>query len=253
MRGSVGGGVLCAAVAVGVLAGCSSAGGGQGGGAQGGGTPSAVAVTSGGTASAGTASAGATSGTTAGAGAASPGGGGAVSAPAAAVPKAGADRIGGAGTPCTLPVAFDVAKDWRPKPVTADTAAELGPFANRGPLTVVCEVDAKPAGMIGFLRVWTGKPGGGAPRQVAEAFIAGDSTVTKSEYRTVRAGSLDAVEVVYTTYSKLLEQSKEEHALAVVTPQGPVVLHLGGLDSDEQREMLPAYELAKQSLALGGQ
>lgn len=57
----------------------------------------------------------------------------------------------------------------------------------------------------------------------------------------------------YETYSKLLDESKREHALAVITPSGAVVLHLGGMDTNEHKEMLPAYELAKQSLRVNSQ
>ena len=45
--------------------------------------------------------------------------------------------------------------------------------------------------------------------------------------------------------------SKEQRALAVTTKRGPVVLHLGGLDTEEHRAMLPAYELAKRTLRAG--
>jgi len=34
----------------------------------------------------------------------------------------------------------------------------------------------------------------------------------------------------------------------VSTADGPVVLHLGGMDTAEHTAMLPAYELAKQTL-----
>ncbi|MFQ6142464.1 lipoprotein [Streptomyces seoulensis] len=35
---------------------------------------------------------------------------------------------------------------------------------------------------------------------------------------------------------------------AVAADAGPVVLHLGGLDSGEHDEMIPAYGLAKRTL-----
>jgi hypothetical protein len=50
---------------------------------------------------------------------------------------------------------------------------------------------------------------------------------------------------------EVLDEQRTESAFAVATPDGPVVVHLGGLDSEEHREMLPAYELAKQTLKLG--
>ncbi|MFD5348217.1 lipoprotein [Streptomyces anulatus] len=35
---------------------------------------------------------------------------------------------------------------------------------------------------------------------------------------------------------------------AVATPDGPVVVHLGGMDTEEHTAMLPAFELAKKTL-----
>ncbi|MEU0406082.1 lipoprotein, partial [Streptomyces sp. NPDC006197] len=67
-------------------------------------------------------------------------------------------------------------------------------------------------------------------------------------YRETRAGALAAAEVTYTTHSELTDETKEQRAFAVSTPKGAVVIvHLGGLDTDEHRAMLPAYELAKST------
>ncbi|MFI6645688.1 lipoprotein [Streptomyces sp. NPDC050504] len=163
--------------------------------------------------------------------------------------KEAAGRVGGSGTPCKLPVSFETAKDWKPKAVAAEDAKLLGPLAKHGPVTLVCQVDAKPAGLLGSLGVWTGNAGKSTPRQVLEAYLDDTSDVTKSEYREVKAGTFAATEVSYTTYSKLMEESRPKTALAVTTPQGAVVLDLGGLDEEEHKEMLPAYELAKKTLS----
>ncbi len=178
--------------------------------------------------------------------------------------------IGAAGSACELPVSFDIAKGWKAKAVdsaagggassggTADGSGDAADdelsreiadaLLRQGPVTAACEVDAKPAGNIGFLRVWTGEPGDDDARAVLEAFVAAEDNTSKAKYRTVTAGGLTGVEVNYLFTSKLLDETKEESALAVTTARGPVVLHLGGMDTDEHRAMLPAYELAKRTL-----
>ncbi|KUN79352.1 hypothetical protein AQJ66_28710 [Streptomyces bungoensis] len=176
---------------------------------------------------------------------------------------ASGDTVGAAGSACELPVSFSAAKHWKARGIDAgaaaakassgpdgDLAAELADaFLRQGPVTAACEIDAKPAGHIGFLRVWTGKPGDADARAVLRAFVAAEDEVSGERYHAfTTAAGLSGAEVEYVTTSKLLEESKKERALAVSTPDGPVVLHLGGMDTDEHEAMLPAYELAKQTL-----
>lgn len=167
---------------------------------------------------------------------------------AEAVAKGG--TLGGAGSACELPVTFDLAADWKPQAVDVDPGSELAvALGQQGSATMVCEIDAKPAGNIGYLRVWQGKGSGTAPRAALEDFVAGDPKASEASYEATEAGSVEAAEVTYTV--EVLDERRTESAFAVATPDGPVVVHLGGLDSEEHREMLPAYELAKQSLKLG--
>ncbi|MGX4687870.1 lipoprotein [Streptomyces sp. JNUCC 63] len=162
--------------------------------------------------------------------------------------------VGARGSACELPVTFDIAADWKAEAVdrtagdspAAEEAADV--LLRQGPVTAVCEIDAKPAGNIGFLRVWTGAPGAGDARTVLRAFVAAEGAVSKEKYRPFEAGGLEGVEVEYLRRSEVLDESKQERALAVSTSKGPVVLHLGGLDTGEHQQMLPAYELAKRTL-----
>ncbi|MGW7402797.1 lipoprotein [Streptomyces sp. NPDC054833] len=169
--------------------------------------------------------------------------------------------IGAAGSACELPVTFAVAKGWKAKAVDSGAASgssggsdnELAEdvadaLLHQGPVTAACEIDAKPAGNIGFLRVWTGSPTDADARTVLRDFVAAEDNTSKEKYRTFKAGDLSGVEVEYLYTSKLLDEVKKERALAVSTPDGPVVLHLGGLDTEEHEAMLPAYELAKRTL-----
>ncbi|WP_030752655.1 lipoprotein [Streptomyces sp. NRRL S-31] len=173
--------------------------------------------------------------------------------------------VGPAGSACELPVRFDIAEDWKAKPVDAgkdlskaskggdgDLGGELADaLLRQGPVTMACEIDAKPAGNIGFLRVWTGKPGDTDAGGALRAFVAAEDNVSEEKYHSFKTGGgLAAVEVEYLYTSKLLDETKKESAFAVATPDGPVVLHLGGMDTGEHEEMRPAYDLAKQSLTL---
>ncbi|CAM5300423.1 lipoprotein [Streptomyces canus] len=148
--------------------------------------------------------------------------------------------IGAAGSACELPVTFDIAKSWKAEAVEAPLS--------QGPVSLACEIDAKPAGNIGFLRVWAGKSGDAGTRAVLEAFLAAEDGVTKEKYRTFTSGGVSGVEVEYLYSSELLDETKKESAFAVTTADGPVVVHLGGLDTEEHEEMLPAYELARRTL-----
>ncbi|MFF9911931.1 lipoprotein [Streptomyces sp. NPDC013457] len=168
---------------------------------------------------------------------------------AAAGSGAGAEAstsVGASGSACALPVSFGLAADWRPKAVEATDDELFAALAVQGPATMTCEIDAKPAGNIGYLRVWTADRG--AARTALEGFVKAEENTSKVTYKETEAGTLPAVEVTYTVYNKLMEESKEERAFAVAAPKGTVIVHLGGLDTEEHREMLPAYELARTSL-----
>jgi len=159
--------------------------------------------------------------------------------------------LGAKGSACELPVTFETAANWKAEAITAPKDASddaLGGLLRQGPVTGVCEIDAKPAGHIGFLRVYQGKPGGADARTVLTGFLAAEKGVSEEKYKTFTAGGVTGVEVSYRVKVELLDDVKTEHALAVTTPDGPVVLHLGGLDDEEHKAMLPAFELAERTL-----
>ncbi|MFI9808422.1 lipoprotein [Streptomyces sp. NPDC052301] len=173
--------------------------------------------------------------------------------------------VGRHGSACELPVSFAVARHWKAKAVDAEaelsqaskgsdgdlSGALADAFLRQGPVTAACEIDAKPAGNIGFLRVWTGKPGNGDAGSVLRAFVAAEDNVSKAKYHSfTTGGGLTGVAVEYLYTSKLLEETKRESAFAVGTPDGPVVVHLGGMDTEEHEAMRPAYDLAQQTLKI---
>ncbi|MFF3332458.1 lipoprotein [Streptomyces sp. NPDC002888] len=167
----------------------------------------------------------------------------------------GGGTLGGPGTACELPVSFRTAERWTAEAVQSGGSGGSGSpqdqpdeLLYQGPVALACEIDAKPAGHIGFIRVYTGKPGNADARGVLEAFVAAENGASKEKYRTFEAGGLSGVEVEYLYTSEILDETKKEHALAVATADGPVVLHLGGIDTEEHEDMLPAFELAKRTL-----
>ncbi|MFF7265370.1 lipoprotein [Streptomyces sp. NPDC008159] len=167
--------------------------------------------------------------------------------------------VGAAGSACELPVAFDTAKNWKAEAVDTATeeggdevAAELAEaLLHQGPFTAACEIDAKPAGNIGFIRVWTGEAGAGAgdARALLKEFVKAEGDTGKAKYSDFSSDSgVTGAEVEYLYTSEALEETKKERAFLTVTAEGPVVVHLGGLDTGEHEDMLPAYELARRTL-----
>ncbi len=166
--------------------------------------------------------------------------------------------VGATGSACELPVTFDTAEKWQPEAVESEEdelPAELAEgLLRQGPFTAACEIDAKPAGNIGFLRVWTGEAGAkpGAAQALLKEFVAAEGDTSKARYSAFTSDSgVSGSEVAYLYTSEALDETKRERAFVTVTPDGPVVVHLGGLDTEEHEQMLPAYELAKRTLKTG--
>ncbi|MFD7237556.1 lipoprotein [Streptomyces syringium] len=169
-----------------------------------------------------------------------------------AVGKKDAARIGTAGTVCELPVSFEVAKSWKPAASSAEDAKMLAKLNDRTSVTAACVVDAKPAGLLGNMRVWTAARSDKSPRQVLDAFMAEEKRVSEQEFSETKVGGLKAAEVAYKESSPLLDEPSPQRALAVTTPKGTAVLHLTAFDGEEYKDMLPAWELAKKTLLAAG-
>ncbi|MFE9174512.1 lipoprotein [Streptomyces kebangsaanensis] len=165
----------------------------------------------------------------------------AAGASATAVAGTAAARSGGSvgarGSARGLPVTFDIAAGWEAGAVrrragvspAAEEAADA--LLCQGPVTAGREIGARPAGNIGFPRVRTGVPDAGDARTVLRAFVAAEGAVSEEKYRPFRAGGFEGAEVEYVRTSGILDESKQERALAVGTPAGRGVLHLGVLDT----------------------
>ncbi|MEU2515007.1 lipoprotein [Streptomyces syringium] len=165
-----------------------------------------------------------------------------------AVGKKDAARIGTAGTACELPVSFEVAKGWKPKASSAEDARMLAKLYDRTSAKASCAIDAKPAGLLGTMRVWTADRTDKSPRQVLDAFMAEEKRVIEQEFSETKAGDLPAAEVTYKEKSPILDEPAPKRALAVTTPKGTMILILTAFDGGEYKDMLPAWELAKKTL-----
>ena len=150
-------------------------------------------------------------------------------------PAASATKLGGANTTCPLPVAVDLPDKWRPVRIDA------GDF-NQGGLDALCEIDAKPAGAVGFIRVWVGPAT--EPRQALEAYLAVQTKARDVQYRDTTVGQGSGAEATW-----LDDETGRKRAFAMSTPLKTIMVSTGGIDDDEYLKMLPAFLLAKQSLA----
>ncbi|MEU2613957.1 lipoprotein [Micromonospora sp. NPDC007271] len=166
-------------------------------------------------------------------------------------PAAGTvDAVGG----CQLPVSFAlaerrVARQARiPEPEVAEA---LGSLVRRGGVSVRCEIDGHLA-RAGFMRVWTSDRPATEPRPVLEAYVAAGERVSDPTYRTVRAGTVDAVEATWTSMSELTGTDEREWALAVPAGQTIVLLTTNESIVDEAADVLPGYRLAVRTLSVTG-
>jgi hypothetical protein len=145
-----------------------------------------------------------------------------------------ADAAGTSYPACDVPAIFDLADKWAAKAVPADAARLLGPH------TLACEIDGKPAGVIGFIRVF--RAAGADPRAALAAQVGGVGSRTR-EF-TAAAGT--GREVAFGP------ADKPERAFAVAVGSQTVIVHWAGLDADEHKAGLPAYLLAQASFAKRG-
>ncbi|MFD1374427.1 lipoprotein [Actinoplanes sichuanensis] len=178
------------------------------------------------------------------------------SAPAApaAVPAAAAGAaIGAKGSACELPISFSTAADWKAKPIDVKKLGELAALAKVGDFTVVCEIDAKPAGSIGFIRVHVADGLSGAPAEHLQEFVKvsiGKKEASNTDFTDVQIGGAQAAEATWETVDKEYDIRSRYAAFALNTKRGMVVVQLSPLDTGEFTSMQPAYELAKTSVKI---
>lgn len=157
-------------------------------------------------------------------------------------PAGAGTTVGAKGSECELPVTFSVPVGLKVTKISGRAQLVVGRS------TLRCEIDAKPAGLVGFLRVWTideSLPSGG--KNDAENFVTEYAKDPAANYRRVKAGPLDSTEASYVEAD--LDGKPNPHlAIAVSAVEGDTLLTIGGMDADEFQSLLPGYQLAKQSI-----
>lgn len=147
---------------------------------------------------------------------------------------ASAGKVGASDSACPLPVIIDLPDKW--KPVHIDE----GEF-RQADLSNVCEIDAKPAGSIGFLRVWIGPAT--EPRAALESFVGVQKNARDPQYRDTAVGKGSGAEATWVD-----PESGRHRAFAVSTPLRTIIISAGTIDDEEYLAMLPALLLAKETL-----
>jgi hypothetical protein len=165
--------------------------------------------------------------------------------PDSAAPPAAADEwaepapaaaAGRSAPACDLAVTFAIAADWVAKPVSADVAAAFG-----GPDRVACEIDAKPAGVIGFIRAYVATQADA--RAALDAHLQRSAQPSQQRFREVTTPAGAGWEAGYR------DEESAARAFAVPAGTGTVVIEWRGLDDEEHEAGLPAYVLARTSIA----
>lgn len=166
-----------------------------------------------------------------------------------------AGAIGAADSDCPLPVAFDRFQGWVPERIK-DTSAQSEPALDAmltpGPFHVVCELES-PVN-VGFLRVYVGpeRLASKDPEKVLGGFVKDLDDGIEPIYTSFESDEgLAGTEVAYVEILAGVERAKRR-AFLVAGADGVVVVHVGGLDDEEHAGMLPAFDLAKESVRAAG-
>jgi hypothetical protein len=138
----------------------------------------------------------------------------------------------GPGSACPVPHRFKLAASWKPKDASA-----LG-FEAHGHL-LSCEIDGKPAGVLGLMRVWTGSDTD--PRRMLQSLVDDADGASEVRFR-APAGSVAGL-----TEVSFQSEGQPTRAFAVAG----LMVEWRGLDEEEHSNGLPAYVLARQTLKPG--
>ncbi|MEW1549362.1 lipoprotein [Streptomyces tsukubensis] len=161
-------------------------------------------------------------------------------------PKTRTQRIGAAGGVCELPFTFEAPAGWKVAPASAEA---MGGFT-MGMAELVCELDARHAGVSGFVRLWNDPTQSGTSRLVLEGFVSESplKKVRNVEYREVKAGPYEAVEVSYEGDHDLWGDGQKERHLAFETAKGFTVIDIDAQHTPAHGELLPEYERIRKTL-----
>ncbi|GGJ89386.1 hypothetical protein GCM10010123_18800 [Pilimelia anulata] len=163
-------------------------------------------------------------------------------------PAAAGARIGaGTGTPCGLPVTFTAPKGWKAKPVKVE--GELAELGKQGGFTLVCELDAKSAGLIGLVRIMRADEPATDLTGAADAYLAPEKANVRGRAdRPVTVDGVPALEVTWGEHVEALGETMPRRALLVTAAERPVLMQIGGLDEDLHKDLLAGLVLARGTM-----
>lgn len=149
---------------------------------------------------------------------------------------AAAGKVGfGAG--CPFPATFSTPARWKPV-----DASGTGTVVGSG-IRLVCEIDGKPAGVVGFIRVWVRTPDATPPAALGRAFVNGWATkATELRSRDLPIAGAPGAELQFRQAGTL------NRVFVVALPAAVVIVNWGGTDDEEHVSGLPAYILARSTI-----
>lgn len=164
---------------------------------------------------------------------------------------AGNQKLGGPRSDCPLPVTFSTVDAYRAAAFDDADNELLGGLLRKGKFTVRCEVMGRPSGHHGYLRVLIGDEGHTpSARAALEEHVLQTRDAANPLYRTVTVAGRPAAEVLYQRQTLTSSTPPWHRALAVELDGRVVLVTMHGTDQEEYEQMIPAYLLLKESLAV---
>lgn len=147
----------------------------------------------------------------------------------------------GSAEDCLTPVVFDLPKAWEPDAVDASTDD------TRTRPDLLCEVDGKPAGTVGFIRLSIDETPDGDAKAELQAHASESENPHDVEYREVKVGGQPGWEVSYLFDVPEFDEENRSRSFAVVIGGQLVRVDLDA-PVESYVDVLPAYLLARDTL-----
>lgn len=155
-------------------------------------------------------------------------------------PASAGELVGPENSACALPVSFTVARGWQAQ------APSGGP--TQGGAELLCEIDGKPAGHLGYVHVWHSDE---ADAMTALSTFATDRFGAGHQYTEPIVDRQHAAEVSYVERLEDVEIDQPTRALALPVSNGTVLIATTAPNEEEFQANLPAYVLAKNTVRSG--
>ena len=163
----------------------------------------------------------------------------------------GNQKLGGPRSDCPLPVTFSTVDAYRANAFDDADNETLGGLLREGMFTVRCEVMGRPSGHHGFIRILVGDEGYTPSAQSAlEEHLMRAKDAKSPVYRGLTVAGRPAAEVLYQQDMLTANTVPWRRALAVELGNRVVLVTMHGTDQAEYEQMIPAYLLLRETLAV---